>query len=189
MSKINKGSSEDMIDYGESVLGVSMSGASVIELGPGSGFATKVIVARGAASVTAIEPSRLFQQILSDDAEISAAVDIGVLKIIPGVALSMPYVASSTVDAIFAMNVVYFLAPLDEYLKEIMRVLKPGGVVIFGYKAGVVNGNKNHFVNTDITQIVSAMAAAGFADAKQESDRLKGAGSNRYTPIMGWKPA
>ena len=40
-----------------------------------------------------------------------------------------------------------------------------------------------------IRKIVGAMTAAGFAGARQEADRLEDAGSNRYTPIVGWKPA
>ena len=44
------------------------------------------------------------------------------LKIIPGVALSMPYVASSTVDVFFAMNVVYSSRrSTNIYLKEMLR--------------------------------------------------------------------
>jgi SAM-dependent methyltransferase len=100
----------------------------------------------------------------------------------------MPFLEDSTVDKIFAMNVVYFLDPLDVYLKELHRVLKPHGFVVFGGLFDVVP-HEGAFVNFNEASIVAFMEASGFevtstnVYAKKESDT----GQPLYTELKGIK--
>jgi SAM-dependent methyltransferase len=73
----------------------------------------------------------------------------------------MSFLQDGTVDKIFALNVVYFLDPLPVYLREMHRVLKPGGVVVFGGYFGYIP-NSGAFVNSQPGPILSSMEEAGF---------------------------
>jgi ubiquinone/menaquinone biosynthesis C-methylase UbiE len=77
---------------------------------------------------------------------------------------SMPFLKDESVNKIFGMNVVYFLSPLEQYLKEIKRVLKPGGRVVFGCKFGSLPkvGATVEFVNANRHEICSALRRQGF---------------------------
>lgn len=83
--------------------------------------------------------------------------------------LSMSYLRDDSVDVIFGMNVVYFLDPLPEYLREIRRVLKPKtGEIVWGCKFDKVPKDNEVFVNVDREKVVRMMEDAGF-DAKEEA--------------------
>lgn len=75
--------------------------------------------------------------------------------------IRMPYLDDNSVDKIFAMNVVYFLDPLSEYLNEIGRVLKSNGEVVFGCKFARLPTGTKEFVNIEQDAIVAAMEKAG----------------------------
>ena len=97
----------------------------------------------------------------------------------------------NSVDIIYALNVVYFLNPLEDYLKEFYRVLKKkkkqqhsgnddssnssssnsnsnsggGGKVIFGVSNAVQTMDPTVFVNTDWDDVVDTMKRVGFDEA------------------------
>lgn len=48
-------------------------------------------------------------------------------------AVQMP-IADGSVDVAVAVNTVYFWEPLQDYLNEILRVLKPGGTLLLGFR-------------------------------------------------------
>ena len=75
---------------------------------------------------------------------------------------NMPYLDDASVDAIFGMNVVYFLNPLPEYLGEMNQVLKPGGRLIWGCKFANLPQDNAEFVNVSKSAIVEAMEKADF---------------------------
>ncbi|KAL3794416.1 hypothetical protein HJC23_012953 [Cyclotella cryptica] len=78
--------------------------------------------------------------------------------------ISMPFLEDNSVDKMFGMNVVYFLSPLEDYLREIKRVLKPGGKIVFGCKFGSLpkEGTTNEFVNVNRDVICDALKKQGF---------------------------
>ena len=74
----------------------------------------------------------------------------------------MPFLENNSVDKVFAMNVVYFLNPLEEYLNELHRVVKPGGTVVFGCKLAALPRDSSVFVNVEEEKITRLMENAGF---------------------------
>lgn len=190
MAKVNPDSSTDMVDLAEEY-GLTLAGASVIELGPGAGYATRALVAKAPASILGIEVSPVFREMLRRDEELAPAIASGALTIKADDAVAMPSVPSSSVDVVFGMNVVYFLQPLGAYLKELLRVLKPGGWLILGTKpAAVAVGDPKAFVNTDNAAVVAAMRAAGFMAAAVAPARLESEPPTpaTYLPVVCQKP-
>ena len=99
-------------------------------------------------------------------------------------AASLSFVSDASVDRVLGMNVIYFLDPLDIYLREVHRILKPGGFVVWGCKEPAKQGDPKVFVNTDWDKCLGSMEAAGFR-AEKGSVRLEGMAS--YTPLIGKK--
>ena len=98
----------------------------------------------------------------------------------------MPFLENSSVDKIFAMNVVYFLDPLPVYLQEFHRVLKPGGSIVFGGVFTVVF-QAGAFVNAKEAPIVDSMEAAGFQVTSTPIFLKEGNPEPLYTEIKGIK--
>ena len=84
------------------------------------------------------------------------------------------------------MNVVYFLEPLDAYLAEIFRCLKPGGLLLLGVKDVAIGQDTSVYVNQDWGDCISAMKRAGF-DAELGETQLEGLAA--YRPLIGRKKA
>lgn len=96
------------------------------------------------------------------------------------------FLSDESVHKIFAMNVVYFLDPLPEYLKEIHRVLAKEGKVTFGCKFPAVADNKPPFFNTKEKAIVNMMQEAGF-DVTSTFVKVSGDPLSDYTELTGVK--
>jgi ubiquinone/menaquinone biosynthesis C-methylase UbiE len=98
------------------------------------------------------------------------------------------FLNDESVDKMFAMNVVYFLDPLSIYLQEIHRVLKPGGIVVFGCKFEALPQDSKEFVNIKEAAIVESMKEAGF---KVTSTKVKVDGGEdfkkNYQELKGTK--
>ena len=191
MARVNQESSRDMVLFIKE-LGYDFAGANVIELGPGAGFATRAILDKKPSSMLVVEVSTLFRRMLKEDRYLSMAVDSGTLSIVGEDAVRLG-AQSSSVDIVCAMNVVYFLRPLHVYLEEIARVLRPGGVLVFGTKqAGAKLGRDEHFKNTDNNDILLSMKDAGFHDCEIGETRLPDGGSQggqTWVPVWGRKAA
>mmetsp|Transcript_32880 Transcript_32880/g.46719 ORF Transcript_32880/g.46719 Transcript_32880/m.46719 type:complete len:236 (+) Transcript_32880:112-819(+) len=106
------------------------------------------------------------------------------VEIYPDDCKAMPFLEDESVDKIFAMNVVYFLDPLEEYLTEIRRVLKPGGVVSFGCKFPALPKDSDVFINVEEEIIVEKMEQAGF---EVKSTFVKLPERHSFTEILGRK--
>ena len=149
----------------------------------GDGYALTPLLEGAPSVVYALEASAQFRETVRSRFE--AALRKGTLRLLDeSDALAMPSLADACVDVVFGMNVVYFLDPLEAYLREIMRVLKPGGRLLFGCKETRC-GNRAVFRNTSWSACAEAMRAAGFVDVSVGEPRLQGAAA--YTPLAGAK--
>mmetsp|Transcript_7940 Transcript_7940/g.12421 ORF Transcript_7940/g.12421 Transcript_7940/m.12421 type:complete len:225 (+) Transcript_7940:110-784(+) len=103
----------------------------------------------------------------------------------------MSFLADGSVDKMFAMNVIYFLDPIDAYLKEIYRVISPNGFIVFGCKFPTLPKDSDVFINIEESAIVEAMRAAGF-EVTSKYIQLAKEGENKmvnYTELRGTKSA
>ena len=71
--------------------------------------------------------------------------------------------SDATVDKILAVNVVYFLEPLDLYIKEFHRIMKKGSKGVIACKFnGIASFDDSVAVNKDIEFVISSFAKGGF---------------------------
>lgn len=184
---IMKSGVKEHADAVEALLDVQ-SEITVVELGPGSGGALRTILRKGVKRVYAIELSEVYRNELNANQECAEAISSGRLSISGEDALSLPHISDNSVDRVLGINVVYFLDPLDIYLKEMSRILKRGGLLVWTVKDMTKKMDKTVYVNTDWHAIVLAMAAAGF-EASIGETRLANPSDPRvgYIPIIGKK--
>jgi ubiquinone/menaquinone biosynthesis C-methylase UbiE len=158
-------------------------GATVVELGPGHGDALTAILRKAPAKVHGVEISISFRTALARNFE--TAIAAGVLEMHDTPAVDMTsFLADGSVDRVYGMNVVYFLDPLDAHLKELKRVLKPGGKLVWGCKdAAKVGGSA--FVNSNWDACKAAMEAAGFTSVTITDTRPRLEGPAAYYALVG----
>ena len=100
-------------------------GKSVLDLGCGGGFMAEALAARG-AQVVAVDPSEAAISIAKHHAALNEyCIDYRV-----GVGENLP-VASKRFDCVVCVDVLEHVDDVDSVLKEIGRVLKPGGLLLF----------------------------------------------------------
>lgn len=99
----------------------------------------------------------------------------------------MIFLEDSSVDKIFAMNVIYFLDPLADYLKELHRVIKPGGVLVWGCKFKLIPTDSRVFINVDEESILEAMEVAGFKTSSEFVEVSAQKHASNYVEIKGIK--
>lgn len=98
------------------------------------------------------------------------------------------FLRTSSVDKLLAVNVVYFLDPLEEYIEEIARVLKPGGSALFACKFDKMPHwfPNPPFVNRDVKTLVAAILDSGL-EADVARVRL-GDPKHDYDAVTATKP-
>ena len=166
----------------------------VLELGFGAGDGLKEACKHVRTPVVGVEMSD--QMIGVARRKLSAEVAKGQVALIKGSALSLPF-PDNSFDRVVHMNVAYFFNPLDETLREIKRVLAPGGIMISGMPASSTHthththtrthtsltllGTKFHivagndpaiFTNRNKDAYMSALREAGFADVASTDVRF-----------------
>jgi len=160
-----------------------------VELGTGHGDSVRKIAEMDNASIpkriVCVEISNKFRtELRKTIAELPKELPI---EIHGKDCIEMPYLDDCSTTKLFGMNLVYFLIPFPEYLKEINRVLVHRGEVVFGCKFGVIPENNNEeFVNTNEFSIVEAMTEVGF-DVTTELVKVGENGSGNYVEIKGIK--
>ena len=154
---------------------------TVVELGPGNGWGILAAAKFLPQRLVAVEISPRFREDLS-------RLDLPVkLEIYGADARDMSeFLESDSVDKLFGLNVVYFLDPLEDYARELFRVMKKGGQGVFGCKLQIVHqGDEEYFKNKDLEKIAIALRTVGFrvetmfVDLKNETDN--------YHAIHFWK--
>jgi ubiquinone/menaquinone biosynthesis C-methylase UbiE len=99
------------------------SGQRAVDVGAGTGFVTKGLIDRG-LRVIAVDPSRAMLSELEKKWKISAGIECR-----EGRAEKLP-VGDEEVDYVFANMALHHVNSPPEALKEMSRILKPGGKVV-----------------------------------------------------------
>jgi SAM-dependent methyltransferase len=104
-------------------------GDRVLDLGAGSGFSSETL-ARLGYTVTAVDPDHAALSNNRRRVAIDATRIDGTVRVAGAYAESLPF-ASAQFDGIVALNVLHHVADLPAVARELARVLKPGGHVVF----------------------------------------------------------
>ena len=151
---------------------------NVLELGVGNGMAIKEIAKISGNNVIGVEISAEFRRnllkmklpenivILGNDAkDLSAEISDG------------------SIDKLVAINVIYFLKPIGEYILEFKRILKKGGIGYLGCKfESVKNFDVEVAPNRSEKEIISQLSKVGFNVSSEFIDL--GEDRSRYTLIQ-----
>jgi len=149
----------------------------VLELGVGNGLAIKEIAKISGNNIIGVEISAEFRRnllkmklpknivILENDAkDLSNRVPDG------------------SIDKLLAINVIYFLKPIEEYILEFKRILKKGGIGYLGCKfESIKNFDIEVAPNRDEKAIISQLSNLGFNASSDFIDL--GEDRSRYTLI------
>ena len=150
----------------------------VLELGVGNGLAIKEIAKISGNKIIGVEISPEFRRnlkkmklpknivILGNDAkDLSNEVHDG------------------SIDKLLAINVIYFLKPIKEYIFEFKRILKKGGIGYLGCKfESIKNFDVEVAPNRSEREIISQLSKVGFNVSSEFIDL--GEDRSRYTLIQ-----
>ena len=150
----------------------------VLELGVGNGLAIKEIAKISGNNIIGVEISAEFRKnllkmklpknivILENDAkDLSNKVPDG------------------SIDKLLAINVIYFLKPIEEYILEFKRILRKGGIGYLGCKfESIKNFDIEVAPNRNEREIISQLSSDGFNASSEFIDL--GEDRSRYTLIQ-----
>lgn len=89
---------------------------------------------------------------------------------------SLPF-PDNHIDLAIAVNVIYFLDPPGPHLKEIQRVLKPGGHLLIGYRprhaVEHLEFTKQNFILYEADELHALLKNNGFEIVKEETRRYQ----------------
>jgi ubiquinone/menaquinone biosynthesis C-methylase UbiE len=105
------------------LLGSSLLGARVIDLGAGNGMASRALILAGAASVKAVEPDPSDEIGRGAIARVCAGLPV---EAVVGWGEQLP-LPDKSADLVFVRQVLHHTRDLPRTLRECARVLRPGG--------------------------------------------------------------
>lgn len=163
------------------LLGRPVSGAVVVDLGAGSGIASRAFVKEGAASVVAIEPDP------SDEVGQGAIrrLDAGSVHVIAAVGEAIP-LAGGTADLVYARQVLHHTREVAATVAECARVLRPGVDVL-----RLPRARRQYRRGTRCVPSEPSGASAGWRRKRVptgricERDRARGTRPGAYPRAMG----
>lgn len=136
----------------------------VLEIGPGNGaFCSEYFLKTKDLLYTGVEMSQeMYEECLIRN---KTFVESGRAKFFKGDILNLE-MDDNTFDAIYGVNVIYFLNPMLDYLKYLHRILKPGGRLSFGFRDGKSMKNlpfvDDNFNLYEADEIVDILRKSGF---------------------------
>ena len=150
----------------------------VLELGVGNGLAIQEIAKISEQQIIGVEISKEFRRNLS---RMKLRKNIVILeKDAKDLSNEIP---DGSIDKLLAINVIYFLKPIEEYILEFKRILKKGGIGYLGCKfESIKNFDIEVAPNRDEREIISQLSNVGFNASSQFIDL--GEDRSRYTLIQ-----
>ena len=92
-------------------------------------------------------------------------------------------ISDGSIDKLLAINVIYFLKPIGEYILEFKRILKKGGIGYLGCKfESIKNFDVEVAPNRSEKEIISQLSKVGFNVSSKFIDL--GEDRSRYTLIQ-----
>ena len=149
----------------------------VLELGVGNGLAIQEIAKISEQQIIGVEISKEFRRKLS---RMKLRKNIVILeKDAKDLSNEIP---DGSIDKLLAINVIYFLKPIEEYILEFKRILKKGGIGYLGCKfESIKNFDIEVAPNRDERAIISQLSNLGFSASSEFIDL--GEDRSRYTLI------
>ena len=149
----------------------------VLELGVGNGLAIKEIAKISGNKIVGIEISAEFRRNLL---RMKLPKNIVILENdAKDLSNEIP---SGSIDKILAINVIYFLKPILEYILEFKRILNKGGIGYLGCKfESIKNFDVEVAPNRNEREIITQLSSVGFKVSSEFVDL--GEDRSRYTLI------
>jgi len=149
----------------------------VLELGVGNGLAIKEIAKISANNIIGLEISAEFRRNLL---KMKLPKNIVILENdAKDLSNEIP---NGSIDKLLAINVIYFLKPITEYILEFKRILKKGGIGYLGCKfESIKNFDIEVAPNRNEREIITQLSSVGFKVSSEFVDL--GEERSRYTFI------
>jgi ubiquinone/menaquinone biosynthesis C-methylase UbiE len=160
----------------------------VLEVGFGPGVAIELIAARATRGLVAgVDPSDVMVRQATKRSW--QAVEAGRVQLQQGTVSALPFPDSSFTKAL-ALHSIYFWPSLEQGLRELYRVLSPGGRLAVGVrmyqpKAGRLNPSRYGLTEDQVQDIKSTLESVGFRDVETQQRVLR---RETITAILGRHP-
>lgn len=147
-----------------------LAGATVIDIGAGSGYFAWRFVARGAHVIAADVDAEFQTHVAAEKAARGIPDDLLSLR---RLSPNSPDLSSGEVDLAFVANTYHHIDERVAYFAKVREGIKPGGrmvVVDFAHDPAVPGPPMEHRLST--TSVVEELRAAGFTEVKTDSELL-----------------
>ena len=149
----------------------------VLELGVGNGLAIKEIAKISENKIIGIEISAEFRKKL-----LNKQLPKNIVILENDAKDLSNEITDGSIDKLLAINVIYFLKPIEEYILEFKRILKKGGIGYLGCKfESIKNFDIEVAPNRDEGAIITQLLNLGFSASSEFIDL--GEDRSRYTLI------
>ncbi len=149
----------------------------VLELGVGNGLAIKEIAKISENKIIGIEISAEFRKKL-----LNKQLPKNIVILDNDAKDLSNEIPDGSIDKLLAINVIYFLKPIEEYILEFKRILKKGGIGYLGCKfESIKNFDIEVAPNRDEGAIITQLINLGFSASSEFIDL--GEDRSRYTLI------
>lgn len=156
------------------------SGEEILEVGCGHGRTLREILARGAARVAGVDLSDVMVRLATR--RLRREIELGRAVIEHGEAANMTF-DSSRFDAALAVHVLYFWPQAERELREIRRVLRPGGRLLLGFRpkdaASVAAVPASVYTLRSVEDVAETLERAEFEVLETDLE-------SRAAPPMAW---
>ena len=112
----------------EHLLGPTLRGATVVDVGAGTGIASYALLRSGASKVLAVEPDQS-DEVGRGAIERLRAETSTPIEILDGWGEDLPLLDGS-VDVVYSRQVLHHATDLGRFMTEVHRVLRPGGILL-----------------------------------------------------------